>query len=110
MYFFCKDVRNGNHEFFEYFYDPGYAYGESEKCVDSDDVKELRRELVSYQPELMFWINFNEWAQEVYYDTYADPTNYIGNAYDSNMECKVNADIDATMDMLATPMATKMNP
>ena len=66
MYLFCEDVRSGEHDFIEFGYDPGYAYGETAACLENREVKRLNNELDYIQTEYLFWLNFNEWAEEVY--------------------------------------------
>ena len=77
LYLFVADVRDGKHEFMEFQYEPGNAVGEPEACLTNKDVVALQKELNANQPELMFWMNFNEWAEEMYYSNFADPTNFL---------------------------------
>lgn len=79
LYLFVSDVRNGKHKLMNIKYEPGNAVGEPLTCLTNKDVFALQTELNRYQSEFNFWMNFNEWAEEVYYSNYADPTNFLPN-------------------------------
>lgn len=65
MYMFCASVRAGETKILKYEYDPGVYHAESPTCATRDSVVGLQADLRESTAEYVFWVNFNDWLQNV---------------------------------------------
>lgn len=48
LYMFCSDIRSEDQVWVDFRFSPGFAYGESEKCMQTNEVVTLEKSLSTY--------------------------------------------------------------